>query len=219
MQRIAPHILDASMTYPEYRQLIEHLLHQNKTTGSNHSAAMLHYTTMNVVRMDRLDKRAPISEAARQYLSTLDRPLIWLVLTEAWCGDAAQSIPVLQRLAHQSEQVELRLLLRDEYPSVMDAFLTNGGRSIPKLIVLDAETRYVLGTWGPRPAEAQRISDEGRAELAAIKDDQLRKEQFQKLIVTLQKWYARDKTRSIQREVLQVVRESVATRPSPLKAV
>lgn len=215
MQRIDHQVIEQSMTYAEYRRLIEQLLHQNKTTGPNQSAAMLHYTTMNVVRMERLDKKTTLSEAAQQILSGQQRPLTWLVLTEAWCGDAAQVIPVLEKMAARSEYIELRLLLRDEHPALMDAFLTDGSRSIPKLIVLDAATLTVLGTWGPRPAEAQRISLEGKAELSAIKDAQHRKERFQELAKTLQKWYARDKTQSIQREVLQLIKPLAGAVYSP----
>lgn len=215
MYRMDERVIDRSMTYLEYRRLIEALRQQNKTTGSNHSAAMLHYTDLNVVRMNRLDKRTTLIEEARSLLPGLKGPLLWLVLTEAWCGDAAQVIPVLKKIADASDKIELRLLLRDEHPAIMDAFLTDGSRSIPKLIVLDAETLDVLGAWGPRPADAQRISREGRAELAAINDRALRRERARELAKRLQKWYARDKTRSIQREVMQLLNEIVSAPHSP----
>ena len=50
--------------------------------------------------------------------------------------------------------LELRIVLRDEHPEVMDRYLTNGSRSIPIVIALDEEFRE-LGHWGPRPRELQ----------------------------------------------------------------
>lgn len=206
MKYIEQAVTDAAMSYQEYRKLIEHLLGKNKTTGANQSDAMLHYTTMNIVRMERLDRTTRLREETRRIIRENQRPLIWLTLTEAWCGDAAQVIPVLQKMAEENPHIELRLLLRDEHPRLMDAFLTNGGRSIPKLIVLDAHSRKVLGTWGPRPAAAQELVLSGKAEMAEIENEQKRKERFKELVKDLQKWYVKDKTKSTQREVADLIK-------------
>lgn len=202
MEKIPAGLLEQAMDYPRYRQLIDELWALGKTTGDNHSEAMLHYTQLNITRMKRLDKTARLSEETLSVLHRLDRPLIWLTLTEAWCGDAAQSIPVLAKMAEQSEHISLKLLLRDEQPELMDAFLTNGGRSIPKAIIVDAETREVLGSWGPRPAALQLIVDAARKELASITDEAEKKAQYQLLTTVAQKWYAKDKTKSVQEEFL-----------------
>ena len=131
--------------------------------------------------------------------------MIWLVLTEGWCGDAAQILPVLDKMEKISEHIEMKLILRDENLDVMDAYLTNGGRSIPKLLVLDAHTNEVLGSWGPRPSELQEIVMAEREEIKKIEDKQARKQANQELAIRAQKWYAKDKTLSIQREVLQTM--------------
>lgn len=212
MNKIDPAVIDAAMTYEEYRSLIDRLLRENKTTGPNQSEAMLHYTTLNQVRMERLDKVTRLREATLTGLARIRRPLLWLVLTEAWCGDAAQVLPVLHKMARAAENVELKLLLRDEHPALMDAFLTNGGRSIPKLIVLDAAPRTLLGSWGPRPAEAQQIVMDGKKLMAEITDEEEKKKTYQALAAALQKWYARDKTAGIQREVLAAMLQMSGTR-------
>ena len=200
------------MTYDAYRQLTDELLAQGKTTGENHSEAMIHYTQLNVARMNRLDKTTRLLEATREQLQHVNRPMIWLTLTEAWCGDAAQIIPVLQKIAEASELVELRLILRDEHPEIMNAFLTNGGRSIPKVILLDAQTLDVLGSWGPRPAVLQEMVMAARADMEALTDKEAKKERYQELTAAAQKWYAKDKTQSIQEEFLKAVKESLGVR-------
>lgn len=200
------------MTYDAYRQLTDELLAQGKTTGENHSEAMIHYTQLNVARMNRLDKTTRLLEATREQLQHVNRPMIWLTLTEAWCGDAAQIIPVLQKIAEASELVELRLILRDEHPEIMNAFLTNGGRSIPKVILLDAQTLDVLGSWGPRPAVVQEMVMAARADMEALTDKEAKKERYQELTAAAQKWYAKDKTQSIQEEFLKAVKESLGVR-------
>ena len=205
MNKIDPAVLQTAMTYDEYRALIDRLLRENKTTGPNQNEAMLHYTTLNQVRMERLDKVTRLREETLAGLARTRRPLLWLVLTEAWCGDAAQVIPVLHKMSRAAGNIELKLILRDEHPAVMDAFLTNGGRSIPKLIMLDPDTRKVIGSWGPRPAEAQQIVMDGKDVMAKLTDPEEKKKTYQALAATLQKWYARDKTVSIQQEVLTAI--------------
>lgn len=209
MKKIDREVVNHSMTYEAYRQLTDELLAQGKTTGGNHSEVMVHYTQLNVARMNRLDKTARLLENVKAQLQYINRPMIWLTLTEAWCGDAAQAIPVLQKMADVSDHIELRLILRDEHPDIMNAFLTNGGRSIPKVILLDARTLDVLGAWGPRPAEVQRMVMAAKADLEVLTDKEAKTKRYQELTAAAQKWYARDKTRGIQEEFMAVVRERV----------
>jgi len=115
-----------------------------------------------------------------------------LVLAEDWCGDASNTIPVLARFVEQQPGLELRVLRRDEHPDVMDRYLTNGSRSIPIVIALDADFRE-LGHWGPRPAELQSW-------VMANKDSKPKAE----LYPQARKWYARDRGESTLREVLAV---------------
>ena len=136
---ITKELFEKGYSYEEYRTLINKLYVSGKTTGIDHSEAMLGYTKMNIQRMNRLDKTIEINEEIRTDLATIPYQLNWLVLTEAWCGDAAQNIPILSKMANASSKIHLRFLLRDENLDVMDKYLTNGGRAIPKLIVLDQD--------------------------------------------------------------------------------
>ena len=113
-----------------------------------------------------------------------------LVISEDWCGDAANTVPVLAGLAERVPGVEFRILPRDQYPAVMDRYLTNGSRSIPIAIGLDQNFRE-LGHWGPRPSELQ-------AWVMATKDTMPKDQQY----AEARRWYARDKGHSTLREVL-----------------
>ncbi len=185
-------LLKEAMTYEQYRDLIDQLLLEHKTTGADHSDGLVKYTELNRQRMRKWDKIVDVNESLLQRLRAIEKPMVWLVLTEAWCGDAAQNIPVLARMAEATPQVSLKLLLRDSHLDLMDHYLTQGSRSIPKLIVLDATTLKELGTWGPRPAETQKM-------VMAHKENpgNVTKEEFYEQIHA---WYAHDKTQSIQHE-------------------
>ncbi|MDQ2670052.1 MAG: thioredoxin family protein [Gemmatimonadota bacterium] len=118
------------------------------------------------------------------------RPLHLLVLAEDWCGDASNTIPTLAKWAAQVAAVDLRLLRRDEHPELMDRYLTNGSRSIPIVIALDADFRE-LGHWGPRPTELQAWVMANRTLIPKSE-----------LYPQVRRWYARDRGESTLREVL-----------------
>jgi polyhydroxyalkanoate synthesis regulator phasin len=193
---ITKEIINKGCTYSQYRKLIDDLLKESETTGDNHSEKMINFTKVNVQRMKRLDKTTEINEELRKEIAGLNKKWTWLVLTEAWCGDATQNIPVIAKIANQGQNIELRLIIRDENLEVMDAYLTNGGRSIPKLICLDSETLEELGTWGPRPEAAQKRFLKDKANPNISPEERSKNNQL---------WYLQDKTQSIQREFLRLI--------------
>lgn len=191
-------VIENAYAYEEYRELINDLLLKGRTTGENHSEAMIHYTNMNSHRMRRIDKRIELIEPIKIRLDELKRAMTWVIITEAWCGDAAQNLPVIQKIADYSSKIQTRYILRDENHDIMDLFLTNGrSRSIPKLICLDSHTLELLGQWGPRPIAADRL----HSELSQM--DLPRQELAEKL----HKWYADDKTTAMQNEILNLLDE------------
>ena len=196
---ISKEILESAYTYKQYRDKVSQLLAADKTTGENHSEAMIHYTLMNVHRMKRLDKQIVLDSDLLSRLQEIDRNMVWLVLTEAWCGDAAQIIPLIEKMAEASDKIKLKFILRDENLEIMDQFLTDGkSRSIPKLICLDADSLEVLGDWGPRPVEAQELYDTVRNIPEIVS---------QEVAERLHKWYSDDKTESVQKEMLPLLDE------------
>ena len=190
--------IENAMTYQAYDQLIAGLLAENKTTGTNHSEKMIEYTKMNEQRRKRLDKTTNILPELEKLLKSVDEKWYWLILTEAWCGDAAQNIPVISKMASLNPKIELKLLLRDENPEVMEAYLTNGGKSIPKLVCLKAGNLEEIGTWGPRPKPAQQMVEAYKANPTSSYAD---------FVKEVQLWYAKDKTQTIQKEFLSLLNQ------------
>ncbi len=182
--------VEKAMAFAEYIKLIDDLLIEGKTTGPIQSEAMFGYGKLNRQRMNRLEKTVHLNNAVRFAAKNVGRKMIWLILTEGWCGDAAQNLPIIEKIAAESDNIETRYLLRDENLELMDRYLTDGGRSIPKLIALDADTLEELGTWGARPAAAQELFQQMRSESLAKP----------LMMENLQRWYNMDKNRSIQAE-------------------
>ncbi|MDV7397606.1 thioredoxin family protein, partial [Arthrospira platensis SPKY1] len=109
------------------------------------------------------------------------------------CGDAAANIPMIMRLAEVNPHIELRLLLRDEHPEIMDRYLTRGARSIPKMVMYRAADMRELGTWGPRPAYLQEWLYRNKESQELSQGE---------LAEAFQKWYAKDKGQTLAEEIL-----------------
>ncbi len=211
MEKINHAVLEAAMDYEAYRKFSGNLLslHIAPELKTNYSEAMLGYTQLNNARMDRLDKTTTLTEAAIEQLSQIKQPIIWLTITEPWCGDAAQIIPVLHKLAQASQYIKLRLILRDLHLDIMDRFLTHGARSIPKIITLDAATLEVLGSWGPRPAALHAMMMPEILAMKEMTDASARKERYQAMVTEVQRWYNKDRTRSTQDEILDATLKAI----------
>lgn len=141
--------------------------------------------------MKRIEKTTVLSEELIGSLTRIKESFKWILISEAWCGDAAQIVPVIGKIAAQNSQIDLKIILRDEHLSIMDQYLTNGGRSIPKLICLDQDFQEVF-TWGPRPKSIQQVVTDTKAE--GITDHAI-------LVERLQNAYNLDHTTSIQHEI------------------
>lgn len=188
MKEIIVNSLKKAISYTDYRTLVNNLLVEGKSTGPEQSEALTNYSLLNDKRMKRLDKTIKVSEQTAQELQKIKEAQTWLVLTESWCGDAAQNLPVINKIAETTENVNLKVVLRDENLELMDLFLTNGGRSIPKLIALDKDNN-VITTWGPRPTVATKMVTDYKEKNGAL-DPQFKQD--------LQVWYNKDKGQSIQ---------------------
>ncbi len=188
--------LEGSMTYTEYMDLMNKLVLTESTTGEI-DQDRVEFTALNYKRSLRLNKTIQLSEIETSIFKGVGIKQIWLLITESWCGDAAQTLPVLNKLAEASENIELRVVLRDEYPELMDHFLTNGTRSIPKLIIMNPHLE-VMATWGPRTAAATKLVTDYKEKFGKIDA------QFKTL---LQIWYNKDKGKNIINELGVVVQQ------------
>jgi Thioredoxin len=154
---------------------------------------MLHYSELNIGRMIRLNRTAKISDQNINLVNKIKENIRIIVITEGWCGDAAQVMPIVKHIIALNPLLKLDIIFRDENTEIMDMFLTNGTRSIPKYIALDADTN-VIGEWGPRPTPLIQFIAEKKAE--AEKNTEISFD----IKLTIQKWYVADKTISTQNE-------------------
>lgn len=185
-----------SHSYSEYRKLVSDLLLEGKSTGNEQSDDLKHYSELNETRMNRLDKTMKITDENILKLKNLKSEYIWLVISEGWCGDAAQLLPIINKMAIDSGKIELRIVLRDENDELMKLFLTNKKKSIPVVIVVDKATGSVLGKWGPRPKGATDLIADYKKEFGVI--DETAK-------TNLQLWYLHDKGISTQNELVNLM--------------
>jgi len=188
--------LKKSLSYQDYRTLLSRLVEENATTGTNQSEALINYTALNDRRMKRWDKTVKISEADKITIKNATVNQTWIVLTESWCGDAAHVIPVINKVAELNTGINLQLVMRDENEQLMDLFLTNGGKSIPKLIQFDNTTKTVLNSYGPRPTEATKLVNDFKKKngtlTAEFKED-------------LQRWYNKDKGQNVIKDLIELI--------------
>ena len=192
MNTIITAAVKKGMNYSQYNLLFKQLVEEGRSTGEQ-TEEKTHYTKLNFTRSKRLDKTGKIPTEHIETFKNINQKQTWLVISEPWCGDAAQNLPFLNKFAELSKNVELKIVLRDENLELMDQFLTNGSQSIPILIVLD-ETNNVLKTWGPRSKAATKLVSDYKEEHGAIDDA------FKEI---LQVWYNNDKGVSIVEDLVE----------------
>ena len=187
--------LKRSMSYAEYLALIDTLVEEHTTTGNEKTAEQIEFTGLNQKRMKRWDKTLNVSEEDKHAISQYNKKTTWLVLTESWCGDAAHIVPAIHKVAEQNPNINLRLVIRDENEALMNHFLTNGGKAIPKLIALD-ENNQVITTFGPRPKLLTQIVEDFKAKFGKLTPEFKHE---------LQVWYNKDKGQSTIEDLREVL--------------
>lgn len=194
-----------SISYETFKERTSELLDEGKATSGDAEQMpdLLKFTKLNLQRMERIPKQVELDHTLLEKLLMLPEKLEWVVFVEGWCGDVAQNLPIIHQMAEASDKVDLKLLWRDEHPELMDQYLTNGGRSIPKLVALRSSDLEELGTWGPRPQPVQEEIQRIKAEYA----DRPKKEMVEALHQRMHKWYAQDKGKTLQEEFITLVEE------------
>ena len=193
---ITQNVLDNAMSYEEYKDLVQNLINNNDTTGNSKSEANIYFTKLNAERTKRIEKTTIIDEEFKAEVEKISHPVVFFVIAESWCGDVAQNLPVIYKIAELNPYIKLRIILRDENENIMNEFLTNGAKSIPVCILRDGETFEVLGKWGPRPGTAMSLMREYKNN-PDISHAEANK--------NIQLWYAKDHTKNIQSEFLEMI--------------
>ncbi len=189
-------------SYAEYAALVSDCAANGSTTGLENSAKQIEATKLNAHRMLRISKTFVPEKKLSDLIRSVNKKLEWVVISEAWCGDSAQNLPIIAALAQLNSNITLRIMLRDENNEFMLAHTTSGSRSIPKLICYDTLTHIELGEWGPRPKEIGARVQSFKKENPNINHDDFVKE--------LHLWYARDKGLSIQSDLFALIGQWVS---------
>jgi thiol-disulfide isomerase/thioredoxin len=184
-----------SYTYSEYQSFFEGLALDNS------SDELIKKIKLNWSSAKRGDKTYVSLPETTQFLSNLKKKYKLLIITEPWCGDAAQIVPVIAGLAKESSNLEVEVVLRDENDSLMSRHLTNGGKAVPIIVIVDQNTDEELGSWGPRPSEAQKIV----IAYKALPEEE--RAPYSDFVQKMKMWYKNDKTVSIQQEFIKKVTE------------
>ncbi|MDM1293727.1 thioredoxin family protein [Sphingobacterium sp. N143] len=178
------------MTFEEYLRQFEDILNHPEKYPAYLDEEYYQYTKMNWARMGRWLKRFEPTADFQQFITTVSEPQHWIIITEPWCGDAAHSVPMLAKMAAKNPNITLDIQLRDSAPFLIESYLTNGGKSIPILVIRNQEGQD-MAVWGPRPAACQQLflhlKGAGK-EFSEIKEE-------------IQKWYNTDKGAEIQQEI------------------
>lgn len=181
------------MTFEAYLKYTESIIDKTKIPELYNDPIYYDYTKLNGSRMKRWLKVYTPSEHHQNQISKIETPQQWIVITEPWCGDAAHIVPIIYLLSKENENIHLDIQLRDEEPFLIDNYLTNGGKSIPKLIIRNQQNEDIA-VWGPRPKGASILFQELKNNNAS----------FDEIKIALQEWYNNDKGQQISNEIIEL---------------
>ena len=181
------------MTIDQYQSDFETILTTELPHAPYNNPDYFQYAKMNQSRSNRWFKHGKLSSDTITKIKSIQTPQTWILITEHWCGDAAHIVPFIAMMADLNPLIQLEVQLRDS-DSEIDSYLTNGGKSIPLLVLRDEKGKD-LAVWGPRPTACQVLYLEMKN---AGKDFETQK-------IELQNWYNADKGLSIQAEICALV--------------
>lgn len=136
---------DKAVSYETYKRDTEERI---SDPANEQEAEMKEYYELGLQRMYRMEKVYKPSEENLEILKSKNFYGKILIISEAWCGDASQAIPVLD--AFFKEKNEMKIFYRDRDTKLINQFLTDGNQAIPKVLLLN-EDFSVKNIWGPRP--------------------------------------------------------------------
>lgn len=178
--------------YKEYFEQFEKIINSNDFVEKD--GHDLNHVKLNYQRTSRINKSYNVDASLCAVIKNISVPQIWMVVTENWCGDSAQTLPYIAKMAECNSMIDLRIIERDKNLDIIDHYLTNGTRSIPKLIAFDKEGNELF-QWGPRPKEAVELVNNAKAEGK-------NKEEFLEM---LHLWYGRNRGKALEKEFHELI--------------
>jgi hypothetical protein len=196
MPKLNTSIINSILTYNEFvDEFAKQINVSDINTLNNNDKSFYDYRKLNFQRSTRLEKTFIPTDETKHIFSKINQIQKWIVITESWCGDSAQNLPVITKLAHLSDKIDFKIVLRDSNLEFMGLHLTNGGRAIPKLIVFDQNDNEIFH-WGPRPIEAQNL-------FSRLKENGIEKTEINK---ELHLWYGRNRGKEVEREISELLK-------------
>ena len=186
-----------AVSLEEYIEEHKQQVAANRASGLNQSDDYIRYTKLNYARLKRSLKSVELTVALKEALKKVTEPINLLVITETWCGDSAQNLAPLARIEEASENISVKVVERDKNLELIDSYLTNGGRAIPKVVAFN-KAGDELFTWGPRPAKAQEM-------VLAWKNTPEPKDTYDEFSIKLQNWYNKNKGVETLNEVAKLL--------------
>jgi Thioredoxin len=183
-------IQNISLTYNQYIDLTKKEIEKTEVNSLNDAEKTLfEYKKLNLQRSSRIEKYYSVSDELKSIIQSFKQIQTWVIITENWCGDSAQTLPYIAAFTKINPLITFKIILRDSNLDIMDQYLTNGTRSIPKLIVFDENWNEFFG-WGPRPEAAKELMEQ-------LNEEGLSKtEKYEKLHL----WYGRNRGKDIEQE-------------------
>jgi len=197
MNQLIKTSIDNAISYQEYSNLITKKVFEKSATGNEQTQERIEFTKLNSSRMRRINKTIALTDEAINVFNNV-RKQTWVVLCESWCSDSAHTLPVLNKIAENSDQIDIKIVLRDENIDLMNAFLTNSSQAIPKLIMVD-ESYCLINVWGPRSKAATHLALDYKKEFGCI-DSEFKR--------NLQIWYNKDQGISIVSDLVKLIKKS-----------
>lgn len=191
-------IINSILTYSEFvDEFAKQIAVSDFNTLNDYDKNFYEYRKLNYQRSTRLEKTFIPTDETKQIFLNINQLQTWIVITETWCGDSAQNLPVIAKLAQLNDKIDFKIVLRDSNLEFMDLYLTNGGRAIPKLIVLDKNDKELF-QWGPRPVEARNLFTKLKNEGMAKSD----------INMQLHLWYGRNRGKEVEKEISDLIRDT-----------
>lgn len=179
----------------EYDDFIEYSESKINNSDENRLSDLekkyLDYSKINLQRTKRIGKSYKPKQELIDLVSKTTKPQFWIIITEDWCGDSAQNLPYLMKYLKQNENIDVKVILRDENLEAVDNYFNSSNtRSIPRIIGFD-NAGNELFVWGPRPKFAQDL-------VSQLKSEGYSREEFNK---ELHLWYGRNRGKELEKEL------------------
>ncbi|RFM26392.1 thioredoxin family protein [Deminuibacter soli] len=187
------------MNFDTYQQTFRDILNNTAPPAPYDKPEYINYTRLNWTRQQRWLKHGVLNTNLATAINNIQEEQLWTIITEPWCGDAAHTIPFIHRLTAAQPLITTDYHLRDTPPFLIEHYLTNGTKSIPRLIIADRHNKD-LAIWGPRPATCQLL-------YRKLTDAHAPNEEKK---IALQQWYNEDKGVSFQAELLAIVQNMLS---------